>query len=30
VEDVASSIVTVLASPPHVVHVEVALLSLHQ
>jgi NADP-dependent 3-hydroxy acid dehydrogenase YdfG len=30
VGDVASSIVTVLAAPPHMVHVEVALLSLHQ
>jgi NADP-dependent 3-hydroxy acid dehydrogenase YdfG len=29
-EDVASTIVEVLAAPPHVVHVEVAMLSIHQ
>lgn len=29
-DDVASTIVEVLAAPPHVVHVEVAMLSIHQ
>lgn len=30
VDDVASAIVEVLGAPPHVVHVEVAMLSIHQ